>query len=73
MFLRRTSPATTQERVVEQAVKKQRTEARVGIATRLGWADVDEKNEAFLMPMKGAEHKWGSIIMPSRRCTLLDI
>ena len=73
LFLRRTSPTTIQERVNEQASKKQRTEARVGVAARLGWADVDEKNEAFLMPMRGVEHQWGSIRLPSRRCGLLDI
>ena len=73
LFLRRTSPATIQERVDEQATKKQRTEARVEVAASLGWVDVDEKKEAFLMPMRAVESQWGSIIMPSRRYGLLDI
>ena len=73
LFLRRTSPATIQGKVDGQATKKQRTEARVEVATRLGWVDVDEKKEAFLMPMRAVEHQWGSIIMPSRRYGRLDI
>ena len=72
-FLRRTSPATIQERAGEQATKKQRTEAKVAAATRLGWVDVDEKKEAFLMPMRAVEDQWGSIMMPNRRYGLLDI
>ena len=58
---------TIQERVNEQATKKRRTEARAVTATGLGWVDVDEKKEAFLMPMRAVEHQWGSIIMPNRR------
>jgi hypothetical protein len=64
---------TIQERVNEQATKKRRTEARAVTATGLGWVDVDEKKEAFLMPMRAVEHQWGSIIMPNRRHRLLDI
>jgi hypothetical protein len=43
------------------------------MATSLGLVDVDEKKEAFLMPMRAGEHQWGSIIMPTRRYDLLDI